>query len=300
MAQSQPQGSGPLEPFEASFLEWLRELGYTPASASGQMKLMSDLDTWLTAEGLDVTQVTSDAVARFFAARRATGRRQHRTTASLVPLLGLLRELRAVPEAATPPAGTVGEQLLDDYRFYLVRERGLAAGTVHNYVEVARLFLSGLADPDEPDLGALTAGDVTRFVLDLARERGRAPAPRCAKNLQTAMTGLRSLLSFFFLEERTPTLLVGAVPTVARWRASSLPKALDTSFVTALLNSCDCTRAVGCRDFAISTLLARLGLRSGSRFLIMSARPLSSTWSTVAHEARAGTCSCGRSLPTSR
>lgn len=264
MARSQRQGLGPLEPFEARFLERLRELGYTRASVRGQMTLVWDLDTWLTAEGLGVAELTSGVVARFVTVRRASGCRQHRTAASLVPLLCLLRELRVVPEATTPPVATSEEKVLDDYRFYLVRERGLATGTVRNYVEVARLFLSELADPDRkgrPDVGALTAGDVTRFVLDLARERGRAPGPRSAKNLQTAMTGLRSLLTFFFLEGSTPTLLVAAVPMAARWRASSLPKALDTSFVTALLESCDRTRAVGCRDFAVLTLLARLGLR---------------------------------------
>jgi integrase/recombinase XerD len=52
------------------------------------------------------------------------------------------------------------------------------------------------------------------------------------------------------------------VPSVAGWRGSGLPKALPDGQVTALLASCDRDTAIGLRDFAVLTLLARLGLRA--------------------------------------
>ena len=103
-------------------------------------------------------------------------------------------------------------------------------------------------------------GDVTAFVLDLAHAHQCDPGS--AKNLVTVSTGLRSLLRFLFLQGRTPMPLADAVPAAARWRDSALPRALDAEFVTAMLSSCDRTRAVGRRDLAIITLLVRLGLRS--------------------------------------
>ena len=51
------------------------------------------------------------------------------------------------------------ERLLVDYREYLVRERGLTAGSVDGLERVARLFLAERAEPLEEALQRLsTAG----------------------------------------------------------------------------------------------------------------------------------------------
>ena len=42
-----------------------------------------------------------------------------------------------------------------------------------------------------------------------------------------------------------------------------MPKALDAATVAALLGSCDRGTVVGRQDFAILTMLVRLGLRAG-------------------------------------
>lgn len=263
MARSQ-EAHGPrlLDRFEEAFRERLRELGYTRSSAEGQVRLMRDLGTWLAAEGLDCSQLSGGVAGRFVAARRARGCRAHRTAASLEPLFGLLRELRAIPGPVVLVCETPEARLLECYRCYLVNERGLAAGTVGNYVAVAELFLSGLPCSSRSDLTGLTTHEVTAFVLELARQR-RGRAPRTGKNLQAVTTGLRSLLDYLFLEARIPVRLTGAVPSSARWRAASLPRTLDAAFIAALLASCDLSRPVGVRDFAILTVLARLGLRIG-------------------------------------
>jgi site-specific recombinase XerD len=48
-----------------------------------------------------------------------------------------------------------------------------------------------------------------------------------------------------------------------RWRLAGLPQALEPGQVAALLASCDRGAAAGRRDFAMLTLMARLGLRAG-------------------------------------
>jgi len=60
-----------------------------------------------------------------------------------------------------------------------------------------------------------------------------------------------------------PAPLSGAIPTVARWRLASLTKDPSPDQICALLDSCDRRTATGVRDFAVLTLLARLGLRAG-------------------------------------
>jgi integrase/recombinase XerD len=59
-----------------------------------------------------------------------------------------------------------------------------------------------------------------------------------------------------------PRDLSTAVPAVAGWRNSGLPRGLDPEHVAALIDSCDVSRLVGRRDRAILMLLARLGLRA--------------------------------------
>lgn len=102
----------------------------------------------------------------------------------------------------------------------------------------------------------MTAADVTAFVI--ARIESVSPA-----TVQRTGTALRSLLRFLHLRGLIGSSLVGAVPTAANWKLTGLPKYLTREQLTALLTSCDLDTAVGQRDLAILTLLARLGLRAG-------------------------------------
>lgn len=56
--------------------------------------------------------------------------------------------------------------------------------------------------------------------------------------------------------------LAAAVPPVAGWRETSVPMTVDPEQVQALLDSCSHDTPVGIRDFAIMTLVARMGVRS--------------------------------------
>ena len=77
------------------------------------------------------------------------------------------------------------------------------------------------------------------------------------------VTALRSLLGFLHVEGVLARSLVEAVPSAASWRLSGLPKALEADDVARLMASCDRATANGVRDFAVLTLLVRLGLRAG-------------------------------------
>jgi integrase len=57
--------------------------------------------------------------------------------------------------------------------------------------------------------------------------------------------------------------LAAAVPTVANWSMSAIPRAIPPDLVRRLLASINRHTAMGLRDYAIILLLARLGLRAG-------------------------------------
>jgi len=56
--------------------------------------------------------------------------------------------------------------------------------------------------------------------------------------------------------------LAAAVPIVANWSLSSIPRAIGRDEVSRLLASIDRDTPIGCRDYAMILALARLGLRS--------------------------------------
>ena len=259
VARTKVRISGPLAPFAAGFSGELARLGYTALSARLQLQLMAHVSRWLASERLDAAALTPAVVDRFLAARRAAGYANHRTAKSLAPLLGYLRAAGAAPPPPAPAvASTPLEALLERYRRYLLAERGLSAGTVRGYVQVVRPFLAGRAGAEGVDLERLTASDVSAYVVAACREpRGRGGSAKLM------VTGLRSLLGFLHLDGILEESLTGAVPTVAGWRLAGLPRALEPGQVRLLLASCDRRTVPGRRDFAILTLLARLGLRRG-------------------------------------
>jgi site-specific recombinase XerD len=65
-----------------------------------------------------------------------------------------------------------------------------------------------------------------------------------------------------FLRHVTALRLGTAVPPVGGWRLATVPPTMTATDIQALLDHCDRGSEVGLRDFAILTLIARLGLRS--------------------------------------
>src|SRR5262249_10866189 len=103
--------------------------------------------------------------------------------------------------------------------------------------------------------GRLSAAEVSQFVLDQA-------GLRSVPDAKSMVTALRSLLRFLFVTGRIDRELAAAVPTVANRKLATLPGRLRAGEAGLLLGGCDRDTEAGRRDFAILTLLARLGLRA--------------------------------------
>jgi len=142
------------------------------------------------------------------------------------------------------------------YRANLIGERGLTAGTSRGYVDFVRPFVVTRLRGAVLDLAGLTAADVTGFVL------GACPG-RAVGSAKLIVCALRSLLRWLHLTGQVSTSLAAAVPSVAGWRLSGLPKGLEPGELRRLLASCDRRTPTGRRDYAVVLLLSRLGLRAG-------------------------------------
>ena len=244
--------SGPLVAYASGFEAELLRRGYLPSSVAHQLRLMAHLDGWLAEQGLDGWALTTPVVNRFMAPRRAAGVHLH-TERALGPLLVYLRRLGVTPPPGVAAAVTPVQRLLERYWRYLIVERGLAASTARGYTGIVRAFLARRADAGGLDLQGLRAGDIAAFVVASSRRRrGRE-----------VVTALRSLLGFLHVEGLVGGELAAAVPSVASWTLAGLPQALEAGQARLLLASCDRETVAGRRDFAILTVLARLGLRAG-------------------------------------
>jgi site-specific recombinase XerD len=144
--------------------------------------------------------------------------------------------------------------LVAEFRSWLAVVRGLSPETVRCYGTQAGKFLAGLPEPVDDAVRQLDSRRITTFLVDYCRDYDPASA-------KAMVTALRALLRFLHMSGRIPVPLVGAVPGVAGWRLASLPHGLDAAVVARLLAGCGRATAVGRRDRAILTVLARLGLR---------------------------------------
>lgn len=247
---------GRLGPFVEGYRIRLLELGYTPGTVRGMLKVLGQLGRWMDDEEVEPGQLNLAAVEAFLAARRDSGDRWVASLGGLRQLVSYLREVRVMTPESKPRELTPLERLVADYREWLLAERGLAPATVHRYERLARRFLGErVGAEDKLDAEGLTGAQVSAFLLrECARVSLGAAKGRVAE--------LRSLLRFLHLRGLTELALADAVPPVAGWRETGIPQAISREDVTRLLGSCDRSQLDGVRDFAILTLLAQLGLRS--------------------------------------
>ncbi|MGH9224864.1 MAG: tyrosine-type recombinase/integrase [Acidimicrobiales bacterium] len=236
------------------FEQWLLGRGYTPGSVRNMLKVVGQLGRWMTSVDLDVAGLNARSIEAFVSSCQEQGARRVPGTRSLAPLLDYLRGECVLVDERPPP--TPVEELIGDYRHWLVADRGLAAPTVLRYENLARRFLGERAAHDGDRFVEVLAGDhVVDFLLrECSRVSVGAAKGRVAE--------LRSLLRFLYVTGLTATPLASGVPPVGGWRDTALPRGIAATDVERLLDSCDRSDPGGHRDLAILTVVARLGLRS--------------------------------------
>jgi integrase/recombinase XerD len=148
------------------------------------------------------------------------------------------------------------DALVEAYRQHQRRTRGLREGTLDGYERLVRMFIRAAFGEDPVDPSGLSPSDVVGFV---AAMQGRF-SPCSMKAVRTA---LRSFFRFLRFEGLCDDQLERAVPGVAHWRLSTLPRYLSDAQLSRLLASLDASTPYGRRDRAIVLCLASLGLRPG-------------------------------------
>jgi site-specific recombinase XerD len=248
---------GPLAPYLDGFLQALLERGYTNSTAMEKIRIVSRLSQWLEGQHLTVNKLSEIAVEEFVSYRKKIGYLDRTSPPTFTQLLSFLRDEDVIP---VPAPELVEDSPLSkiESRFsrHLLEERGLSQDSVCNYVPFVRRFLLERFNNGKIIFESLGPQDISAFLIRYAHTMSPGRA-------QLMVTALRNFFRFLLERGNISTDLAAAVPTVARWRFSGLPKFLEAEQVEKILKSCDCSSAIGKRDYAILLLLSRLGLRAG-------------------------------------
>ena len=251
-----PSGSsGPLFPYINHYVSLVKEQGYAVGSLYEQVHVLKVCDHWLKRTGREVRDLDESVTCQCLRREIKGGYGKNAGASTLRRLLKMLRRIGVTPEAKAARLNP-SEQLTHAYGRFLLDGRNLVPQTVAHRRLVATRFLSEKFGGDPLNLPKLRAPDVTTFVQRHAHDHG----PFYAKHL---VVGMRLFLRYLYYKGLTDTDLSIAVPTVARWSLSTLPKHLSAAQVRQVLRHCDRSTPLGRRNHAILLLLARLGLRAG-------------------------------------
>ena len=246
--------NGPNAALLEGFAQELSRWGYAGATARRHIRAAGHFIYWADKEGISVATFNEQVVSRFDDHLRRcqcagyAGNHPdllHDARSFVDYLCGVGVNIGRAREAAPPI-------LLAAFYKWMREQRGTADLTLHHYSIPLRDLLKRIGE----DPGRLDAQGLREFVLEQSQNRGSAVVKRCT-------TALRMFLRFLIAEGKCATGLDAAIPVVAHWRLSSLPRYLQAEEVERVIAACDSASPVGRRDRAILLLLARLALRAG-------------------------------------
>jgi len=247
--------SGPAGAHIEDFTDWLAAAGFKRNSVRGLIRGLERFAAWTTEEGSTLGDIDGDVVQRFEEHLAASGRRWHRCGKQTEDVTAarrfvVFRQERG--ELAAPVRTVVEPELLREFREWMLTRRGVRESTLAAYGRVIADLLGALG---EETMG-YQAVSLRSFVLGAARQHGISKA-------KVIVTAVRMFLRFLAATGRCRTGLDGAIPVIADWKLSSLPRHLTAAKVERLIASCDDRTSTALRDKAIILLASCLGLRAG-------------------------------------
>lgn len=239
-----------------TFMSVVADLGYSPSTMRTQQQLLKGFMRWIKENHVVVSDIDESITDRFLLESVRKGAVRRGDNKTLHRFLDYLRREGAIPLPKPIIDDSPLVHLKRRYDDYLLKERGLSTVAGSRYWPYIQRFLCERYGNRPMRLYDLCPQDIDRFLISHAHER----TPKAA---QLMVSAIRSFLRFLFRYGETKCDLSTAVPSVAAWRLSEVPKYIKPEEVESLLESCDRTTSVGRRNYSILLLIAHLGLRAG-------------------------------------
>jgi len=250
--------SGPGGPYVEGFAKYLSEASYNHWSGRNFLYAAAHLVGWTQRKGVAITKLDEERLERFRKhVRRCrcpgpNGGKGKDVRVGCRLFLNYLRQIGTVPGTFPERKGPGYPSLVNSFRHWMKQHRGVSESILDSYSRYISEMLHVCGeDPKRFDAQGLRA-----FVFERARTCSRGTA-------KLIVTALRMFLRYLITKGKCESGLEHALPTLARWRLSTLPRYLPDADVERVIAACDGQTPLGARDRAIMLLLARLGLRAG-------------------------------------
>lgn len=248
--------AGPAAAELDAFAHVLSQVRYAQITARRHLRAAEHFVWWANRHGMAVSELSEQSLDRFgrHMPRCRCRRYGHSDRGLLYGARLFLRHLEntGIIKVASVASPIPEPALLMTFREWMHQQRGACASTVDNYAVHIRELLRHVG----VELDKLDARGLRQFVMEGSQTCGWAAAKK-------RTTALRMFVRFLIADGKCAVGLDGAIPVLAHWRLSALPRYLQEDEVERVIASCDITSPVGKRDRAILLLLARLGLRAG-------------------------------------
>jgi integrase/recombinase XerD len=248
------QRLGFAKPYLDDFVDWLRGRRYTDRSIQNHTYTLARWAEWAERRRFGIeTMEEALATSESFFKNYVRSRRKRNPNEELISVSRLfiqyLRDSGVVSQPPKPLSAADRWPCLADFRCWMHQHRGVMESSLDLWQRHITKLLETLGD----DASLYTAKAVRGFVLKRAESGGRARAG-------SITCAVRAYLRYLAANGQCPSGLQYAVPRIAHWQLSSVPKYLSGSEVDRIIQAC---QGHGwARDKAIILLLARLGLRS--------------------------------------
>lgn len=153
---------GPLAGAKPDLIVWMTHRRFRPATTSEHVQRLALLSRWLDDDGLGLSVVDESWITGRLARCEGPGWVRSLSVLSFRRVLEFLRSAGFV-SAAT--ASSPLEVMLDEYRRWLIVERGLMNVTVNDYVWHAEKFMVEVCGGDVSRIGLLNPEMIARFVI---------------------------------------------------------------------------------------------------------------------------------------
>jgi len=239
--------------------ENLRATGYAPVVCADYIRVVKHFCYW-HAQHAPQKEVDESRIEEFIAHLASctcpvSGRGGYRLChAAVGHFLSVLREMGLAPTVTRPVLPE--DEVLQAFQEHLMKVRGTAETGASLYARHLRPFLQDIYTGEKFAFHAVTVKDVEASVVQKATQ--------CKpKTVKLYCTSLRAFFRFLRLRGEIALPLDDAVPVVAHWSLSSIPKYLREEQVSALLSCFDVNTTIGLRNRAMALLMATVGLRAG-------------------------------------
>jgi integrase/recombinase XerD len=234
----------------------LERLNYGRETINLYKRSIHRLSQLMVSRGLALDQLTPEIAAELVLRADWHGDRREYAVFVVRRFAGYLAGLGAAkPPAPATPRELVRTVLRRNYEDYLRRQRGLSERTIGHCWRFADRFLDFRFGDAEINPDAICPSDIVAFLQRLTTRQ----APFRDK---TPPTHLRNFFQYLFKSGLTATNLALCVPSVAQRYAARLPRHLAPEQVDAILAATRTDTRFGRRNYAMTVLLARLGLRA--------------------------------------